>query len=162
MMGSSLHTPVMVNEVLWWLGPRPGQLLVDATIGGAGHSLAILPRILPSGLLLGLDIDPKMLAIARENLVAAGFAESDFRLFCENYTKLPDFVLRCGGSGADGILLDAGICTNQLFDPGRGFKLLPHRTPRCTPKSRARNPYSSGISQSPALARAGGTLSALW
>lgn len=123
-MGSSLHIPVMVAEVVSWLDPRPGQLLVDATIGVGGHSLALLPKLLPSGLLIGVDIDPEMLAKARENLIAAGFSTENFRLFCKNYTDLLEIVLQCGGTGADGILIDAGgYCTDQLLDPGRGFSL---------------------------------------
>ncbi|MCX7766076.1 MAG: 16S rRNA (cytosine(1402)-N(4))-methyltransferase RsmH [Candidatus Sumerlaeia bacterium] len=120
-MGSSLHKPVMVAEVVGWLAPRPGQLLVDGTIGVAGHALALLPYILPSGLLIGLDVDPMMVKKARENLVAAGFTENNFRLFCSSYTKVEEIIMACGGSGADGILIDAGICADQLFDPGRGL-----------------------------------------
>lgn len=116
-----MHKPVMVAEVVGWLTPRPGQLLVDGTIGVAGHALALLPHILPTGLLIGLDVDPLMLKKARENLLEAGFTENNFRLFCRSYTKLEEIILACGGSGADGILIDAGICADQLFDPGRGL-----------------------------------------
>lgn len=120
-MGSSLHKPVMVAEVVGWLTPRPGQLLVDGTIGVAGHALALLPHILPTGLLIGLDVDSLMLKKARENLLEAGFTENNFKLFCSSYTKVEEAILACGGSGADGILLDAGFCADQLFEPGRGL-----------------------------------------
>jgi len=62
---SSGHLPVMVREVLELLEPRPGARLVDATTGHGGHAEAILERITPEGVLVGLDRDEEMLAVAR-------------------------------------------------------------------------------------------------
>lgn len=123
-MGSYKHIPVAVAEVLEFINPRPGGIVVDATIGVGGHASAILPRIMPGGTLIGLDIDPEMLKLARENLMAKGLWSESVKLFCESYTRLPDIIAGWCKEGADGILIDAGVCTDQLFTPGRGFSFL--------------------------------------
>ena len=110
--------------MLEFLNPRPGKIVVDATIGAGGHTLAILPRLMPGGTLIGLDIDPKMVKLARENLMANGLWSESVKLFCESYTQLPGIIAGWCKEGADGVLIDAGVCTEQLFSPGRGFSFL--------------------------------------
>src|SRR2546423_4307868 len=51
------HRPICVREILDVLAPRPGEIVVDATLGYGGHAMEILPRIQPGGRLIGLDID---------------------------------------------------------------------------------------------------------
>ena len=51
------HNPVLSKEVIDFLNPAPGEIIVDATIGGAGHSEQILQRITPGGMLIGIDRD---------------------------------------------------------------------------------------------------------
>ncbi len=116
-----MHIPVMVKEVEEWLNPRPGCIVVDATLGVGGHAKALLRRITPGGVLFGFEVDPEMLEQARVNLSNEGFSQGQFRLFCESYTKAREVLHKCGERGADGIVLDAGICTEQVMDPGRGF-----------------------------------------
>jgi 16S rRNA (cytosine1402-N4)-methyltransferase len=118
----------MVDEVLERLDPRPGHTIVDGTLGGGGHSMAILPKIMPNGMLLGVELDPEMLERARDNLNHAGFRSGQFELVCGSYAKIPEYLTQCGGSGANGILIDAGICTDQVLDPGRGFSFS-HSSP---------------------------------
>src|SRR5437879_12736773 len=62
-----VHLPVLVEEVLTYLAPRPGAVIVDATVGEGGHAEAILKRIAPAGRLIGLDqdADPIMRAEGR-------------------------------------------------------------------------------------------------
>src|SRR6516164_6700391 len=67
------HRPVLLNEVLDVLSPKPGQIVVDCTLGFGGHARGILPCIQPGGLLLGLDSDPIELPKTIERLHAAGF-----------------------------------------------------------------------------------------
>ena len=54
----SEHIPVMLDEVLHWLAPQPGQVLVDGTLGGGGHARAIAERVGNTGLVVALDRDP--------------------------------------------------------------------------------------------------------
>src|ERR1700712_2683711 len=52
------HRPIMVREIMEILGPRPGEIAVDVTLGYGGHAREILPAIAPGGRLIGLDVDP--------------------------------------------------------------------------------------------------------
>src|SRR5262245_22676449 len=62
------HVPVLPDEVLHWLDPGPGQVLVDATCGAGGHSRLMAQRVAPHGRLIALDRDPAMLELARPRL----------------------------------------------------------------------------------------------
>ena len=66
------HRPVMLQEVLQILDPQPGMIVVDCTVGWAGHSAEILQRIGSGGMLVGLDMDAENLPKARERLETVG------------------------------------------------------------------------------------------
>jgi 16S rRNA (cytosine1402-N4)-methyltransferase len=109
------HVPVLLAETLELVVVRPGGLFVDGTVGLGGHAAAVLRATAPAGRLLGLDRDGEALELARERL--AEFGER-VRLEQADYREIPE---RLGGEEADGILLDLGISSAQLDDPGRGF-----------------------------------------
>src|SRR6185503_19520399 len=69
---SGEHKPVLLAEVLAALNPQPGQTIVDCTLGFAGHSLELLKRVSPDGLLIATDLDPANIEPARAKLEAAG------------------------------------------------------------------------------------------
>ena len=112
------HIPVMRSEVLEYLNCRPGKIFVDGTLGGAGHARDICERIMPDGLLIGIDQDPA--AIANAGIVLEPFA-ARVRLVHENFAQLPNVLSQLGIPGVDGILLDLGLSLNQLENSGRGF-----------------------------------------
>lgn len=112
------HRPVLLNEVLQALDPRPGELAVDCTVGWAGHAIELLRRVQPGGLLIGLDLDAENLPRARERLEAVG---APFRLQQGNFAALPTVLAAEGQEGADVILVDLGMSSMQVDDPGRGF-----------------------------------------
>jgi 16S rRNA (cytosine1402-N4)-methyltransferase len=112
------HDPVLLNEVLELLDPRPGQVFVDCTVGRAGHSSAIARRLGESGMLIGLDADPRNLEFARERLKEVSCR---VRLFHANFAELSDVLDEVGTPLVDGILADLGISTNQLFDAEYGL-----------------------------------------
>ena len=112
------HIPVMRSEVLEYLNCRPGKIFVDGTLGGAGHARDICERIMPDGLLIGIDQDPA--AIANAGIVLEPFA-ARVRLVHENFAQLPNVLSQLGITGVDGILLDLGLSLNQLENSGRGF-----------------------------------------
>ena len=112
------HIPVMRSEVLEYLNCRPGKIFVDGTLGGAGHARDICERIMPDGLLIGIDQDPE--AIANAAIVLGPFA-ARVRLVHENFAQLPNVLSQLGITGVDGILLDLGLSLNQLENSGRGF-----------------------------------------
>src|SRR5438132_3344288 len=62
------HVPVLPAEVLHWLDPQPGQVVVDCTVGAGGHARLLAERVGPAGRLIGLDQDPAMLDLARAAL----------------------------------------------------------------------------------------------
>src|SRR6516162_4936843 len=83
------HRPVLLEAVLVALDPRPGQVIVDATVGWAGHAFELLSRIGPTGRLIGIDFDADNLPRARARLDAAGFP---FALHQGNFAGLPNIL----------------------------------------------------------------------
>ena len=112
------HIPVMLNEVLAYLQPERGGIFVDDTLGGGGHSEAILKR-LPSGShLYGIDRDPEALEAATSRL--AGFRDQ-FSPIHGNFFDMAALLRQFDIHHADGILLDFGVSSHQLDTPCRGF-----------------------------------------
>jgi 16S rRNA (cytosine1402-N4)-methyltransferase len=112
------HIPVMVDEVIRLLDLKPGDRAVDGTLGGAGHSRAILDKILPGGLLIGIDQDRDAVAHATEVLKPY---EKDIRIINDNYVNLPEILSGLDLPEVDRILLDLGISLYQIESSGRGF-----------------------------------------
>jgi 16S rRNA (cytosine1402-N4)-methyltransferase len=117
------HVPIMVAEVLEALDLRPGATVVDCTLGYGGHAAAILPKILPGGFLLGLDVDPLELPRTEARLRALGFDESATRVRRSNFAGLAQALAAEGLAGADAVLADLGLSSMQLDDPRRGFTM---------------------------------------
>jgi len=112
------HTPVMLEEVLHYLNLKPGQVIVDGTVGTAGHSREILERILPGGRLIGIDRDEESLSIARSRLTQ--YAGS-FTLAHGNFADIESILKSLEVKKIDGVLFDLGVSSFQLDDPKRGF-----------------------------------------
>lgn len=112
------HIPVMLNEALYYLNCKPGKIFVDCTLGGSGHAKAILKKIVPAGLLIGIDQDKD--AIRNARVVLKAYA-SNIRLFNENFIYLPELLSQLDIDSIDGVLLDLGISLDQLESSGRGF-----------------------------------------
>ncbi|MFY9175655.1 MAG: 16S rRNA (cytosine(1402)-N(4))-methyltransferase RsmH [Peptococcia bacterium] len=113
------HTPVLLSEVLELLDPQPGKIVVDGTVGGAGHSFEILQRILPGGRLIGLDQDHDAVQAARTRLLPLG--ADNFQIIHSNFLELKDVLSDIGVTDVDGILLDLGVSSYQLDQKERGF-----------------------------------------
>ena len=117
------HTPVMLAEVVQLLAPalddRPDQdpVLVDGTLGLAGHAEALLTAC-PQARLIGLDRDPQALALAAERL--APFAGRT-TLVEAVYDELPDVLADLGRPRVQGVLLDLGLSSLQIDETNRGF-----------------------------------------
>jgi len=112
------HIPVMAGEALQLLQLKPGGIYVDATVGLGGHAQAILERIQPGGLLIGVDRDKESLEKAQARLKP--FADS-LRLFHDNYKNLPLILNNLAIRPVDGILVDLGVSSYQLMSSERGF-----------------------------------------
>ncbi len=112
------HRPVMVEEVLEFLGPRKGEVIVDGTLGAGGHAEAILECITPGGRLIGIDRDPEAIARAKERLDAMAASVSYHR---ENFRGIRSVLDGEGIDEVDGVLLDLGVSSMQLDAAARGF-----------------------------------------
>lgn len=110
------HEPVMVREVLEYLACRPGQTIVDATVGSGGHAAAIAERVSPGGRVIGIDRDPEALERAAQRL--AGWRVT---LINENYANLEVVLDNLGVREVDGVLIDCGASLEQLTTGRRGF-----------------------------------------
>jgi len=112
------HEPVLLRETVELLGPAPGKVIVDGTLGGGGHSRALLEG---GASVIGLDQDADALAFASERL---GEWRENLRLVHANFRDLEDVLERLGVAGIDGALLDLGVSSRQLESPERGFSFL--------------------------------------
>lgn len=118
---AGVHRPIMVEEVLACLRPKAGETVVDCTLGGGGHTQAILDRIQPGGRLIGLDVDPIELPRTEARLRAAGFGPETFSARHGNFAGLAKALAAEGLVTADVILADLGVSSMQLDNPDRGF-----------------------------------------
>ena len=111
---NAAHIPVMLRETLFYLDPKPGEVIADCTCGAGGHAEKILRAVMPGGRLVGIDRDEDILAIAEERL--ASFAGS-FELHHADFSDLEQILPR----PVDGMLFDLGVSSLQLDRPERGF-----------------------------------------
>ena len=100
------HRPVLLDEVLVALDPQPGQVIVDCTVGWAGHAVELLRRVGPTGRLVGFDLDPDNLPRARERLQAVGHP---FSLHHGNFAGLQQVLAAEGINSANAVLADLGM-----------------------------------------------------
>jgi len=114
----SLHTPVLLADVIAGLAPHPGDLFIDGTLGLGGHAEALLEASAPDGRLLGFDRDGDALARAQSRLARFGD-----RLVTAHasYAEMGRVAPSLGFAAVDGVLLDLGLSSLQLDDPARGF-----------------------------------------
>jgi len=112
------HRPVLEQEVATFLVRDPSGAYLDATLGGGGHTRALLERLSPTGRLIALDRDPE--AIANAAALAAG----DARLVVHQapFSRLGEF---CAPESLAGALFDLGVSSHQLDERARGFSFEP-------------------------------------
>jgi 16S rRNA (cytosine1402-N4)-methyltransferase len=110
-----LHIPVLASEILDWLNPQPGQIIVDGTLGGGGHTRLIAERLAtssnPSGFVLALDRDPLAIAAAERNL-----AGLPIQVAQSNFCDLPAVLDELEIAAVDAVLLDLGLSSDQLAE----------------------------------------------
>ncbi len=117
----SAHIPVMLTEVLSLLAVQPGQIIVDGTVGGGGHSREIIKLLGPTGRLIAIDRDPMMLNLAKSQI------ESPQCIFRQSsYAQLPRILSELEIPNVQGILVDLGFSSDQLEDHSRGFRFDSH------------------------------------
>lgn len=109
------HLPVLLHEVVQYLQPAPGKLIFDGTLGGGGHSEALLQH---GARVVAMDQDEEALRYASERLKP--YADR----FCAlrgNFRDFPQVLGEAGVSGLDGMLIDIGVSSRHLDSAERGF-----------------------------------------
>ena len=115
------HIPVLLEEIIDILNPQNGDIFVDCTLGGGGHSKEIVKRIIPQGHLIGIDQDANALAAAQANLIDY---LDNVTFVHSNYENLENILTEYSPEGIDGILFDLGVSSHQLDEGERGFSYM--------------------------------------
>lgn len=115
------HEPVLLDEVVHYLNPKAGGKYIDCTLGGGGHTLAMLSRIYPTGQLLAIDLDMAAIKAASEKTEKFGKNKIFVR---DNFKNIKQIAYDYKFNQVDGILLDLGLSSGQLQDHYRGFSFL--------------------------------------
>ena len=115
-----MHQSVLLNKAVSYLNLSKGAVVVDATVGGGGHSEEILKNILPGGRLIGIDADLEALAIAKDRLKSFG---GSFTPVNDNFRNIDRILKIQNIKNVDAVLLDIGISSYQLDDASRGFSI---------------------------------------
>ncbi|PVB61618.1 16S rRNA (cytosine(1402)-N(4))-methyltransferase RsmH [Labrenzia sp. 011] len=116
--GPGRHVPVLLTEVLKWLDPQPGEIIVDGTFGAGGYSRAILER---GATVLGVDRDPDAIAGGQDLVKESG---GRLVLVPGRFADLDVHARDNGFDGVDGVVLDLGVSSMQLDEADRGFSFM--------------------------------------
>jgi 16S rRNA (cytosine1402-N4)-methyltransferase len=119
---SAYHEPALLAETLEYLDPKPGETMLDATLGGGGHSLAIAERLRPGGTLIALDRDTEALEAGRARLAPLADTLTIILKHADFGNMGTALAAQKGGDNRilDGALFDLGVSSHQL-DTARGF-----------------------------------------
>ena len=115
-----IHIPVLLNEVIEYLSPQPGQKFIDATIDGGGHALAILERIMPGGKLLGIEWDGELAKRLEAQIRHSQFKDGVI-LINDSYANLERIAEDNDFKNAQGVIFDLGMSSWHLEESGGGF-----------------------------------------
>lgn len=115
-MSEVYHVPVLLSETIELLNAKDGDIFVDGTIGGAGHSKEVLSRV-KLKLLIGIDQDDEALAAAKKNLAG----QKNVKLVHGNFKDIAEILKQEKVSAVNEILVDIGVSSHQINTAGRGF-----------------------------------------
>lgn len=117
-MEAFVHDTVLLRETIEWLKPQSGKVYADATLGGGGHTAAILDACAPSGRVVAVDRDANAVENARTRLAAYG---DRVTVLHGEFRNLPELLQQAGYSQVDGLVADLGVSSPQLDHKERGF-----------------------------------------
>ena len=112
-----IHEPVLLNEVVEWMAPVAGGVYCDGTLGGAGHTRAMMEAADGKATLYGIDRDMTAIRAATEKMAAY----PNFRPIHGNFHDAKALLTEAGAPLLDGVLLDLGVSSPQLDVAERGF-----------------------------------------
>ena len=118
------HTPVLLQEVLKYLSPKPGDLVIDATIGGGGHAFELLKY---GAKVLGIDRDPEAIEHVKDQWKMENVEDPErsrrgnLKLIRGNFSSIGQIARSNGFDQVSGVLFDLGVSSHQIEKPERGF-----------------------------------------
>jgi 16S rRNA (cytosine1402-N4)-methyltransferase len=112
------HIPAMPREVAYYLNCQPGKIYIDCTLGGCGHARGICEKMIPGGMLIGIDQDAD--AILNAEVALQDYLQQ-VHLFHGNFAQTADYLSQLNIKAVDGMLLDLGLSFHQIAQSGRGF-----------------------------------------
>ena len=115
------HRPIMVDEIIEQVAPKPGEIAADCTLGYGGHSSVLVRALQPGGKLFGLDVDPIEQPRTEQRLRDAGHGPDAFQVRHMNFAGLPKLLAQEGLEGFDIVIADLGVSSMQIDNPARGF-----------------------------------------
>ena len=120
------HLPVLLHEVIEIMGYKPGTIAIDATLNGGGHAREIIPRIMPSGMFVGIDWDKDILQQTEKDLrnAYAAYDQSRMKFIWSNYARVKDICSRESIPPVHALLADLGFSSVQIQNADRGMSFL--------------------------------------
>ena len=117
-----VHIPVLKDEILGYLSPRPGDRIIDGTLDGGGHTHAFLEKVAPNGMVLGIEQDARMIDALKSKIRASDDAVWKNLVIAEgNFRNIDSIAHKNSFDIVQGILFDLGMSTWHLKESGRGF-----------------------------------------
>ncbi len=116
-----IHVPVLLEEVLYYLNLKQGDIIFDGTLGGAGHTVEIIKAIAPTGKVIGVDLHGQTISTATSRL--RDFSENVV-LVNDNFANIKKILKRINIKSIDGMLLDLGLSSFLIEKSKRGFSYL--------------------------------------
>ncbi len=120
------HIPVLLHEAMAALNLQKGDVAVDATLGGGGHTEAMLSRVLPGGRVVAFDADERAIGRFRRHaesdaVLREAMTQGSLVVVRENFSRIEETLRSLGMDGVDALLADFGFSSDQMDDPERGF-----------------------------------------
>lgn len=113
------HIPVLLDEVIHWLNPKPGSVYIDATLGGGGYTIALLEKVVPGGRVVSTDLDTEAIRNFKR-IVPKKFAKAS-TVVHGNFRDIDAVVVHKKVVGIQGIVADLGLSSFELDQSGRGI-----------------------------------------
>lgn len=115
------HEPVLLEPVMEFVAPKPGEIVLDATLGHGGHARRMAGAIGPAGRLIGLDVDERNIARAHDRLKSGGQEGPRLDIYRANFAELDAVLDALRIPLVNVILADLGVSTDQLLDASSGL-----------------------------------------
>ncbi len=128
-MEATKHIPVLLEETIQALCLKDGDIVVDATLGGGSHTLALLERVLPTGKVISFDMDAQAVdrflgRIENDPVLEQAYRDGRLVVVRENFSHIESELDRLGIGKVQGIMADLGFSSDQIEESGRGFSFV--------------------------------------